>query len=182
MGMGRLTYQKGFDVLLRAHAALRQRGLHHHLVILGEGPDRPALEGLARELGIEGTTFLPGFVSDPFAALRASRVFALSSRYEGFGMVLAEAMALGVPVVTSDCPSGPGDIVEAGRSGRLVPVDDVDALADAVAPLLADGPAAMQARTGLIAAGSARVEAFAVRTIARAWEDELLAAVAGART
>jgi len=98
-------------------------------MILGEGEERPALESLVRELGIEEDVSLPGFVENPFKYMKRAAVFVLSSRWEGFGNVLVEAMALGTPVVSTNCPSGPAEILEGGKWGRLVPVGDVHKLA-----------------------------------------------------
>lgn len=135
LAMGRLTAQKGFDVLLRAYAGLsaEQRG---QLMILGDGAEREALLAQAAELGIQDEFSLPGFVENPLPILKAADLFVLSSRWEGFGNALVEAMALGVPVVACDCPSGPAEILEAGKLGPLVPVDDVDALREAMAQVL----------------------------------------------
>ena len=102
------------------------------LVILGEGGDRPKLEQLISELHLEDRVRLPGFVDNPFPWMQAARVFALSSVIEGSGNVLVEAMALGTPVVTTDCPSGPAEIVDGGRLGHLVPMRDPIALAAAL--------------------------------------------------
>jgi glycosyltransferase involved in cell wall biosynthesis len=97
------------------------------------------LEDLARRLGIADDVAFPGFVDNPYCWLSRARLFALSSRVEGFGMVLAEALALGVPVVATDCPSGPREILQGGRYGALVPVGDPGALAAAMTAALA-GP------------------------------------------
>ena len=131
MGMGRLARQKDFATLLRAFAKVRQR-LDCRLIILGEGPDRPVLEALTVELGVEDAVSMPGFVSNPFAYLARVDLFALSSAWEGFGNVLVEALSVGVPVVATDCESGPREILDHGRFGSLVPVGDVDAMATAV--------------------------------------------------
>jgi glycosyltransferase involved in cell wall biosynthesis len=138
VAMGRLDEQKGFDVLIRAHAMLVRRHVDHHLLILGEGHLRGSLTELARSLGVERSVFMPGFVAQPFAVLRRGTLFALPSRFEGLPFALIEAMTLGLPVVASDCPSGPGEVLEGGRFGLLVPVDDPTALADALAGVLAD--------------------------------------------
>lgn len=137
LGVGRLTAQKDFATLIRAFARLRARQ-PARLVILGEGELRPALEALAAELGVQADVSLPGFVDNPFAYMRRSALFVLSSAWEGFGNVLAEAMACGCAVVSTDCPSGPAEILENGRWGRLVPVGDAPALADAMAATLAE--------------------------------------------
>lgn len=131
LAVGRLTLQKDLPTLLRAHAKLRaERPVR--LVILGEGEDRAALEALAAELGTAGDVAMPGFTANPFAAMAAADVFVLSSRWEGFANVVAEALACAAKVVSTDCPSGPAEILEDGRYGTLVPIRDADALAAAM--------------------------------------------------
>jgi glycosyltransferase involved in cell wall biosynthesis len=102
------------------------------LIVLGEGPHRYRLEELARELGIAEDVHLPGFVKNPYAYLRDAALFALSSDFEGFAVVLIEALACGCPVVATDCPSGPSEILEEGCWGSLVSVGDVGELASAI--------------------------------------------------
>jgi glycosyltransferase involved in cell wall biosynthesis len=139
IGMGRLTPQKDFSTLLKAFARLRKR-LNAKLIILGEGPARQELEDLTEELSISADVDLPGFVSDPLPWLARANLFALSSIYEGLGNVLIEALAVGLPVVSTDCPSGPREILENGRLGHLVPVGDVGSLANAIERSLNDEP------------------------------------------
>lgn len=136
LGVGRLYPQKSLEVLLHAFAQLR-RQRPARLLVLGEGPQRGALEGLAGALGIEADVALPGFVPDPYPYFAHAGVFALSSRYEGLPLALIEALACGCPVVSTDCPSGPDEILQGGRHGALVPVDDPTALAVALAATLA---------------------------------------------
>jgi len=132
LGVGRLAPQKDFETLLKAFARLAaSRDLH--LVILGEGPGRRALLEQASELGISQRVFLPGFVPNPQAYLRRARVFALSSRNEGFPGALIEAMEAGAAIVSTDCPFGPSEILDGGRFGRLVRVGDAAGLAEAIA-------------------------------------------------
>jgi len=135
VAIGRLTPQKDFPTLLRAFARLRQTQ-NARLLILGEGELRPQLEALVAGLGLQDHARLPGFVDNPFAYLSRSALFVLSSAWEGFGNVLVEAMACGTPVVATACPSGPEEILENGRWGRLVPVGDERALAEAMAAAL----------------------------------------------
>jgi glycosyltransferase involved in cell wall biosynthesis len=131
LAVGKLKLQKDFATLIRAFERVRaQRPAH--LVILGEGEERARLEALARELAVAGDVALPGFAPNPFAWMSRASVFVLSSAWEGFSNVLAEALACGCPVVSTDCPSGPAEILEYGRHGALVPVADAGALADAI--------------------------------------------------
>lgn len=138
LAAGRLTGAKDFPTLIRAFKKLRDTD-DVRLVILGEGPQREQLEKLVAELKLEGSVLLPGFSGDPYAWMRRSALFVLSSAWEGFGNVLVEAMACGTPVVSTNCPSGPAEILENGKWGRLVPVGDANALAKAMHESLADG-------------------------------------------
>ena len=128
---GRLTRQKDYPVLIHAFAIVRANR-PSRLMILGEGEARGELEALVRELGLGDDVAMPGFVDNPFAWMRRSSLYVLSSAFEGFGNVLVEAMACGTPVVSTDSPSGPAEILGKGRWGRLVPVGDVKALAEAM--------------------------------------------------
>jgi glycosyltransferase involved in cell wall biosynthesis len=128
LGVGKFKDQKGFDLLIRAFARVRAE-IPARLVIIGEGKLRTALEGLRDELGLKDDVDLPGFANNPFAYMARASVFVLSSRFEGLPGVLIQAMAAGAPVVSTDCPSGPSEILRGGELGPLVPVDDVEALA-----------------------------------------------------
>lgn len=130
LGVGRLTAAKDFATLVRAFAAVRERR-PARLLILGEGDERLRLEALVHELGIVADTSLPGFVDNPYPFMKRAAVFALSSRWEGFGNVLVEAMACGAPVVSTDC-DGPREILQAGLHGRLTAIGDPLALARAI--------------------------------------------------
>jgi len=167
LGMGRLAHEKGFDLLLRAYARSLDRVDPGPLVIAGEGEERPRLETLAAELGIASRLVLPGAVRDPWPLLRHAAFLVLSSRFEGFGNVLVEAMACGRPVVAFACPSGPDEIVEHGRSGLLVPPGDTAALARAMARLAAD--TGLRRRMG--EAARERSRAFSLERILDLWED-----------
>ena len=134
MGVGRLIRQKGFDRLIRAVAALKRPDVR--LVLIGEGPDREALTAQARDLGV--TLIMPGFVRDPVHWLAQADLFVLSSRWEGFGHVIVEAMAAGAPVIAFDCPHGPRDIIRDRETGLLVADGDEAALTKAMAELLND--------------------------------------------
>jgi glycosyltransferase involved in cell wall biosynthesis len=147
LGVGSLVPQKDFSTLIRAFAHLR-RSRSARLVILGEATEagatprrRAELRRLASELGVAEDVDLPGYVEDPYPWMAQASVFVLSSTYEGFGNVLPEAMACGCPVVSTDCPSGPAEILDGGRYGRLVPVGDDRVLAEAIAATLDDPPA-----------------------------------------
>lgn len=135
VGMGRLTQQKDFPTLLRAFAAL-QRERPSRLILLGEGKDREALEALAAELGIGERVLFAGFQSNPYAWLARADLFVLSSAWEGSPNALTEALALGVPAVSTDCPSGPQEILDGGRYGALVPVGDAAAMCRAMSATL----------------------------------------------
>jgi glycosyltransferase involved in cell wall biosynthesis len=170
LGMGRLSEEKGFDVLIRAHVRLLREGVCHRVVILGEGRERRRLETLIDELGVRDTVSLPGFVSDPLHYMSQSSVFVLSSRFEGFSLVVLEALAMGLPVVSTDCPSGPAEILDGGRYGLLVPVDDEEALAGAIKRLLCDP----HLRSRLSSAGIVRARHFSPERAAAEWEALLL--------
>lgn len=131
LGVGRLTEQKDFATLIRAFARVCQCR-KARLMILGEGPDRNHLNSLVRKLGLEEDVTLPGFVVNPYQYMANARVFVLSSRWEGFGNVLVEAMACGTSVISTECPSGPAEILDKGRYGKLVPVGDEAAMAAAI--------------------------------------------------
>lgn len=143
LGIGKLWPQKDFDTLIRAFAHLRQRR-PARLVILGEGAERARLTALVRDLNLDGDVALPGFAQNPYSYMARASLFALSSRWEGSPNVLVEAMACGTPVVSTDCPSGPDEILEGGRYGPLVPIGDAERLAEAMARLL-DQPTSAQA-------------------------------------
>jgi len=135
LAAGRLTAQKDYRTLLTAFAALR-RERPARLVILGEGEQRSELEALIAGLGLSADVALPGFVDNPYPYMFRCGVFVLSSAWEGFGIVLVEALACGAQAVATDCPSGPAEILENGKYGRLVPVGDAPALAAALADAL----------------------------------------------
>lgn len=149
--------QKDHKTLLRAYAQVRARGrCKADLVLIGEGRDRQQLEQLAGELGIGAFVHFLGFCANPQPFIRQAELLVLSSRYEGFGMVLGEAMALGTPVLSADCPTGPRDLLEDGRAGLLVPIGDVDAMASAIQRLLTDS----ELRRSLVQAASRKIETF----------------------
>jgi glycosyltransferase involved in cell wall biosynthesis len=131
IAVGALKRQKDFPTLVRAVARLAG-SMPVSLLILGEGPERGAIEALAAALGLIEVVVLPGSVPNPQAYLREADLFVLSSIYEGLSCVLIEALACGTPVVSTDCRSGPREILQDGRHGRFVPVGDDAALANAI--------------------------------------------------
>jgi len=138
LAVGRLVPQKDFALLLEAFAAVRSyRAVR--LVILGDGPLRTDLERRAEALGIADDVSLPGYCDNPYPAMAAADVFVLSSRWEGSPGVLIEALACGARVVATDCPSGPREVLDGGRHGRLVPAGDAGALAVGIADALDGG-------------------------------------------
>lgn len=165
LATGRLTPQKDFATLIAAFAKVRQQ---HDvgLLILGEGPERARLLSAAEALGVRAHVRMPGFVENASAFMARAEVFVLSSAWEGFPAVLVEAMACGTPVVSTDCPSGPSEILDKGKYGPLVPVGDVDALASAIAKLLTTRPDTESLRR--------RASEFDVRTSVEAYLDLLL--------
>jgi glycosyltransferase involved in cell wall biosynthesis len=137
LSVGRLAPEKNYNLLLRAFAQIAP-SRNIRLVIIGDGTEREKLKTLARELQLEDQVELTGFMRNPYAFMSKASVFVLSSNTEGFGNVLVEALACGCPVVSTDCPSGPREILEGGKWGRLVPVNDEEALAEAMFDSLAD--------------------------------------------
>ncbi|WP_164014778.1 glycosyltransferase [Pyxidicoccus trucidator] len=169
IAVGRLENQKAFDVLIRSHSLLRASGLDHHLLILGEGSLQAELEALVKSLGVESSVFMPGFTPNPHALMRRAAAFALSSRFEGLPMVLLEALALGCPVVSTDCPSGPAELLEHGRHGVMVPMEDPKALADALGRIMDDEAY----RQDLSQRAHRRSEELSADRALRAWESLL---------
>ncbi|MDB4965215.1 MAG: hypothetical protein JWN44_904 [Myxococcales bacterium] len=162
VGMGRLVDQKGFDLLVAAFARVQRALPGWRLMIVGDGERRRELERQVAVLGLGERILLPGVTADAPSFFRRAGMFVLSSRYEGFPNVLLEAMACGAPVVATDCPSGPSDIVRHDHDGLLVPVD-VDALAAAIL------------RLGNAPEERARLGENAVEVIARFHPDRIMA-------
>ncbi|MEA1072705.1 glycosyltransferase [Sphingomonas sp. LY160] len=134
--IGSMKPEKNHPDLVRSLALLPNA----RLMIVGEGQGRPQLEALAKELGISDRLIMPGFRIDPWPFLASADVFALSSRYEGFGLVLVEALHAGLRIVSTDCPFGPREILADGKYGQLVPVGDEQAMAAALAQALVECP------------------------------------------
>jgi glycosyltransferase involved in cell wall biosynthesis len=162
VAIGRLASQKGYDVLVRALGRASTELPEWELVILGDGPERPSLERLAAETGVGGRVEFRGYVDSPYAALASADVFVHAARWEGFGLVIAEALTLGVPVIATSCPGGPREILGDGRYGVLVEPDDPQGLAHALLAL-ADDPAE---RSRLAVAGPARAAEYAPERVA----------------
>ncbi|MGF1491699.1 MAG: glycosyltransferase [Microcoleaceae cyanobacterium] len=135
LGVGKLEAQKDFPNLIQAFAQVREQQAAR-LMILGWGPDQSRLENLAKQLGVADDVALPGYVDNPYPYMANAKVFVLSSAWEGLPTVLIEAMAVGTPVVSTDCPSGPGEILDQGQYGLLCPVGDSQALAQAILDVL----------------------------------------------
>jgi glycosyltransferase involved in cell wall biosynthesis len=162
VGCGRLVEQKGFSYLIDAFAIVRERFPAAALWIIGEGPDRPALEKQIADLSLGNSARLLGFRDDPYRYMAAADLFVLSSVFEGFGNVIVEAMACGTPVVSTDCPYGPSEIITDGVDGLLVPTRDPRALADAILRVLDD----RALRERLAEEGRRRAQDFAAPVIA----------------
>jgi glycosyltransferase involved in cell wall biosynthesis len=135
---GRLSRQKAFSRLITAFAHVVEAHPDWNLVIYGSGPRQEHLEEVIAELDLAGSVTLPGPTKDMGKALSEASIYALSSRFEGFPMVLLEAMSVGLPVVAFDCPTGPREIVEDRRNGLLIPDGDVDALAAGLIEMIED--------------------------------------------
>lgn len=136
LSMSRLSAEKDLTTLIRAFARLHADHAQTRLLLAGDGPEREPLQALVLAHGLQSVVQLPGRVARPMAWMRESAVFVLASQYEGFGNVLIEALASGAPVVATDCPVGPREILQDGRYGRLVPVGDAQAMAQALAASL----------------------------------------------
>lgn len=176
LACGRLTKQKDYPTLFRAFARLS--GADIRLDILGDGELRPDLEQLARDLGIADRVNFLGFQRDPFSHMRRADIFVLSSRWEGFGNVLVEAMAMGAPVVATDCPHGPSEIITDGKTGLLVPTQDPDALARALQRLIDD--AGLRQRLGTD--GQTHAQRFSAQRIGAAYAEHFRSMAADARS
>jgi glycosyltransferase involved in cell wall biosynthesis len=174
LAASRLVPQKDLPLLLESFSLLRAER-PARLLILGDGELRQSLEEAARELGIADDVDFLGFVVDAPAYMKRCTVFALSSVYEGLPVALIEAMACGVPVVSTDCPSGPSEIITHERDGLLVPVGDAAALAAALKRLL-DDP---RLRERLGRAGRERAEHFTVENLLPQYEELIQRAAAG---
>jgi len=176
LSVGRLVPQKDYTVLLRAFSRIRKKR-RIRLIVLGEGTERRRLERYAQNLGVQHDVDFPGFLKNPFPFMRRCTVYVLSSRFEGLPGALIQAMACGAPVVSTDCPSGPSEIIDSGSSGFLVPVGDAEKLAASIESLL-DNPAL---RRSFSEAGRKAAAEFRVPPMIRHYEETLLSSIADAR-
>jgi GalNAc-alpha-(1->4)-GalNAc-alpha-(1->3)-diNAcBac-PP-undecaprenol alpha-1,4-N-acetyl-D-galactosaminyltransferase len=174
-GMGRLGYEKGFDLLIEAFHNLAGAHPDWHLVIFGKGLERQNLETQIAAAGLGGRVHLPGEVAAARKYLQEADIFILSSRFEGFPNVLVEAMACDRAVVSFNCPSGPAEIIHSGHDGLLVPAGDVEGLADAVRTLM-DNPA-RRAELGRNAKHA--VGCFSIERVLEQWNQLIGEVVAG---
>ncbi len=172
---GRLVPVKGFDLLIRAFALVSQEHPDWELTIWGKGQQREELEGLSDRLGLSGRVHLPGDTMELGVKLSAADLFAMSSHYEGFPMVLCEAMAAGLPAVSFDCPNGPRDIIRDGVDGLLVPPEDVPALAAALGRLMGDEAE----RRRMSTRAAEVVERFSAERAMGLWEEAIQGAMNG---
>lgn len=166
VALGRLNSVKGYDVLLRAWARIHAALPDWILVIHGEGDERARLEQIIADEGLQDRAFLPGSTSQADRSLAEANLFVLTSRTEGFPNSLCEAMAVGLPVVATDCRCGPADIVTPGRDGLLVPVDDAVAIGDAILSLASDP----QRLTAMGSEARAISRRFDNGTVLRMWD------------
>lgn len=135
--LGRLTFQKGYDILLQAHNKLIKEGLNYNLIILGEGPERKKLEKFIKENKLEDNIQLLGFKENPYPYLKKADIFISSSRYEGFSLVTAEAICLGKPVIATKCV-GPIELLENGKYGLMAETESVNSLVEKMKKLILD--------------------------------------------
>jgi GalNAc-alpha-(1->4)-GalNAc-alpha-(1->3)-diNAcBac-PP-undecaprenol alpha-1,4-N-acetyl-D-galactosaminyltransferase len=166
LGVGRLEDQKGFDVLIDAFARLGSSAVGCELWIAGQGSRRASLEQRALDRGVGDRVRFLGEVGHAAGLMQGAAVFALPSRFEGFPNALLEAMASGAPCVAADCPSGPRELLGDDEGGLLVPVDDVDRLAEAINRILADRELASR----LSVAGRRIAQTFSLDAVAERWE------------
>jgi glycosyltransferase involved in cell wall biosynthesis len=169
LAAGRLVPQKGFDLLIDAFASLSDRHPDWDLAIVGEGADRQSLESEISAKELSGRVLLPGWAGNIPDWYRRAQLYVLSSRFEGFGNTLAEAMAFGLPAVSFDCDAGPKDIIRNGKDGFLVPKEDIPALAAALDRLMSDKD--LRERFGS-AARDIR-DRFSLQRVAQKWESVL---------
>lgn len=166
VSMGRLTPQKGHDILLSAFHKLANKHPDWQLIILGRGELREQLEKMRDDLGLSGQVIFTGALTNPFAVLKQAKLFVMASRSEGFPLAHGEALASGLPVIATDCPSGPREMIRHEIDGLLVTNQDVDALATAMESLISD----QQKRQQLAARAPEVIERFGQDKIVAEWE------------
>ncbi len=164
LGVGRLVWQKAFHVLIKAHALLLDQGVDHHLCILGEGPERENLLHEVARLNLTESVFMPGFIN-PFPVMKRASILGVSSISENFSRVIQEALYFGLPVVSTDCPRGPAEILGGGQYGLLVPMSDPKVMATALASMLQPDRAKRFREAGL-----ARSQEFNPQVAMAAWD------------
>ncbi len=164
LGVGELSARKDFQTLIKAFARVSARR-SCRLLILGEGRQRHPLERLVNSFQLEASVSLPGFVKNPFPYMRRASLLVLSSICEGLPVALVEALALGIPVVATDCPSGPAEILEGGRLGPLVPVGDESGLAEAILRTLNDPLSSVTLRSAALPYSVARATSRYLKTL-----------------
>ena len=175
LGMGRMVFEKGFDLLLRAFALCLKRYPDWTLRLVGQGSEQQRLRDLVAQLGIQHAVRFEPVTKEPERVLKESDLFVLSSRTEGFPMVLLEAMASGVAVVSFDCMSGPKEMIRHGIDGLLVPPEDVHALADAMTTLMGDP----RKRRRLAGRAVEARERFGLPRVMEMWSEVLTKATQG---
>lgn len=165
IAVGRLVEQKNFTTLIKAFKRISQQ-INSRLIILGKGPKEEVLKQLTKDLGLENKISFLGFKNNPYKYMRIADVFILSSKWEGFGHVIVEAMVTGTPVISTDCRSGPGEIIKDNYYGRLVPVSNDKKLAETTIELLRDS----NEQQKLIKRGYKRIKDFDVKRIVQNYE------------
>lgn len=177
LSVGRLAREKGYDLLLSAFAEVSMRRAEWRLEIAGEGPERGALTGQIEALGLQSRVRLLGHVSDIAERMQSAGLFVLSSRQEAYPMVLCEAMAAGVAIIASDCPTGPRAIIDDEENGLLVPSENPAALSSAIIQLIDDAPR----RRRLGAAARIKAPQLTAAHAMTAWDELLTGVVAKSR-
>lgn len=167
IAIGRLNYQKGFDLLIKAFKIVSISHDDWVLCIFGEGSERGSLEYLINELSLKDKVILSGITDTPYDEIIKSDIFILSSRYEGFPNALCEAMACGMPVISTDCPSGPSSIIKDGYNGILVPSENIEALAAAMIDLIVNE----RKRNDLAKNATNILDIYSEDAIMTKWED-----------
>jgi len=169
MGLGRFELQKGFDLLIRAYAKIADVYPDWRLVLVGDGTQTPALQRLVEQHHLRGRVLMPGRARHSRSWLRQADLFVFPSRFEGFPNALLEAMACGLPVVSFDCPSGPGEIIEHGRNGLLVEPQNISALTESMGMLMENA----ELRHRLASQAQDVLQRFSLARIMSLWESIL---------